>query len=57
MIPANVGATDFPGGESEGELLYRDIAVVLYMVDDAWEGKKDGGVSGSELKSQYYFTY
>ena len=28
----------------DGELLYRDIAVVLYMVDDEWDGEKDGGV-------------
>jgi Rps23 Pro-64 3,4-dihydroxylase Tpa1-like proline 4-hydroxylase len=28
----------------DGELLYRDVAVVLYMVDDQWDGDKDGGV-------------
>ena len=44
VIPAQVGASVSPEGEGEGDCLYRDIAVVLYMVDDEWSEEKDGGV-------------
>ena len=30
--------------DGNGGELYRDVAVVLYMVDDEWDSKKDGGV-------------
>jgi SAM-dependent methyltransferase len=44
IIPANIRENSYSDGESEGSMLYRDIAVVLYMVDDDWNGEKDGGI-------------